>query len=261
MKGTKSYFSRCANKLGWDTFDFEILAECLPEERLTLEGTLIAEKNSLFPDGYNIQPDPSAGWSYVLSDAMCAAISERHKKFYTENPEVRKVISVGVKAYFKDNPEAGAAQGAKLKAYFAANPEAVSARTLQKNKAVNQLSMTGEFVARHTSLKLAGQAIGRAGSSIGFTIKRGGVCAGFLWEYADRNEPAPWLAKLGIPHPHSRAVNQLTKDGKFIARHDSATVAANALGRHKRCIGSAIQRGGTCGGFRWEFAEPNFQKV
>lgn len=61
--------------------------------------------------------------------------------------------------------------------------------------------------------------------------------------------------KRGKDWPLSKPVNQLTLDGKFIAKHTSGKEAAMHLGSHAATISNCCKgKGKTASGFKWEFS-------
>ena len=57
-----------------------------------------------------------------------------------------------------------------------------------------------------------------------------------------------------MAHACGRPVVQKNGAGEVIARYDSTTLAAEAVGGAAQNISSAIKRGGTSAGFYWEDA-------
>lgn len=105
-------------KHGAEQFTFEILEHCAPGERFAREAHYISTLNTLVPNGFNIQKDPTKGPTCVWSQDMRAARSALNKQ---RSPEVLAAMSAGAKAYWS-SPEARAAQSKRTKA-FQATPE------------------------------------------------------------------------------------------------------------------------------------------
>lgn len=138
--------------------------------------------------------------------------SLKMKAFYEQNPEAREDVSAKMKAYYTDNPQLREIYGARMKTYFA-NPESRKAQSEKRkaycadpevrkamsvrakaqfaknphhgNKAVDQFSADGKFIARHISLSSAARAFGiKNGQTICTAIRRGHKCGGFIFKYA-----------------------------------------------------------------------------
>ena len=79
LTGSKNYFHRALREFGEKAFDFEIVEECLPEVRLEREKHFIEFYNSLCPNGFNLNGDPTKGWNFEFTDAIRARLSEAGK--------------------------------------------------------------------------------------------------------------------------------------------------------------------------------------
>ena len=80
---------------------------------------------------------------------------------------------------------------------------------------------------------------------------------GFLWKYKDdERNIQQWVDnynKRNIRH-RSKVIQQLDKEGKFIAQYNSAKEAAQSLGiKDKSGICRAARTHGTSCGYRWEY--------
>ncbi len=68
-KGTGYSFHFEMRKLGIENFTFEVVEICPSGIRFEREEFYIAFHNSVFPNGFNIIANPSAGWNYELTAA------------------------------------------------------------------------------------------------------------------------------------------------------------------------------------------------
>jgi len=164
-----SHFFRRASELGWENFKFHILEECEPSDRLALERDWIIASDCTYPFGFNIRKDPTAGWDHEWTD------------------EMRELASLKSKSHFA-NSAVRTAQSVRIKAHYAENPH-------PSNRAVEQFSLSGEFITQYSSLKNAGRSVGCVRGGIGSAIRIGRPAAGFLWGYVGCAEPAAWVER------------------------------------------------------------------
>ena len=70
------------------------------------------------------------------------------------------------------------------------------------------------------------------------------------------HEKAPWFGKKGYDNPNSKAVNQYTKDGKYVATYGSVALAGEALGKDPSSISKCCRhepKYKTAYKYKWEY--------
>lgn len=223
------YFFRAIQKYGWDNFKHEILETNLTQaEASERERYFIKLYNSTDPEcGYNIEAGGLAG-SAQFTEAMRKTYSERGKRVTEERPELIEIMQKAQRAYFAD-PNNHKKHSDTLKRYYENHPEArekiskenkarwtVEARqkfgeiqravkgTSEAKKrardthtaqmrAIEQLTLDGEFVAYYECVGDAVRATGVCRQNITKVLKKAKTKAGnerqtaggFRWRYAD----------------------------------------------------------------------------
>jgi len=128
---------------------------------------------------------------------------------------------------------------------------------------VNQLTISGVFVARHESARAAALATNGNPSTICQSLKKGSTSAGYRWERADhccatKGKRVFSAGQLEATSKWSSIpVNQMDDEGILIAAHDSLGAAALAVFVSRSSISEAVRTGGRSGGYRWEPVSPS----
>lgn len=125
---------------------------------------------------------------------------------------------------------------------------------MQHQIAIVQLSMTGEFLKRWTSVSTTGRSLGLDSSSV-VAVCRGREysCGNFRWCYetdylADTYNIRPYLRE--------KSVSQFTKDNVLVKEWQSIQEASNTLGIDQSSISKACKGLYLCaGGFIWKYRE------
>lgn len=117
------------------------------------------------------------------------------------------------------------------------------------SKVVYQYTLSGEYVTSYHSMSEASRVIGIGNSALSVSISKCTSAGGFQWRYTKYAELAPFNL--------SKNVIQLTKEGKFLRKWESAAIAcegigvANSGGISKVCRGVAK----TAYGYKWEYVK------
>lgn len=274
------HFHRRATELGWENFTFRILEECAPELRLALEKDWIQKMNSIHPQGFNIQKDPTRFNNYVWTEEMRlarsklskalngtpearAANSARVKKLFSNpeflkahsatqkivqgTPEARAAASARTKAQFSD-PKARAANSARIKAYYS-DPKARAAQSERLKISHNIPEFKAALSARLKVVHNTPEA--RAANS-----KRRKK-----WHEANPEFRAKFSTRMKTHYtthgsPRAKSVNQYDMSGNFIRTFGSLTCAKDSLGVvSSGDLSTAARLGKPYHGFLWKFAD------
>lgn len=79
VKGHRNCFHNALRELGLENFGFEILEICSPSKRLRREKHFIHKFGCLYPDGFNVHPDPTNWSDYKWSEAQRKHTGSFHK--------------------------------------------------------------------------------------------------------------------------------------------------------------------------------------
>lgn len=208
---TSPHFWNAIQKYGWENFEHEILFEGLTsDEACKRERTTIAELRATDPQyGYNQKTGGDVG-SKLNEDAL-KKLSGSCKRFYAEHPEVSKRISEKNTGYkHTDEAKRKMSEAAKRRHYVLtdewkhrigrANKERLEAdeelyeetcsrcreNGKKRQKPVEQLSLSGEFIARFENAHEAERCTGVRNGNIGACCKDTKKTAGgYKWRYAN----------------------------------------------------------------------------
>lgn len=215
--GKNGHFNCQVRKLGADNFVYEIIEICERDSLRIRETFWISELNSVIPNGFNIQKNPSAQWNCEHTEEMRSALSVARKAFV--------------------NSQIGLEHRAN--------------HSCLMSKPVMRFSITGEYIATHRSIKSAADFVSVRGPSICIAIKHGGTSGGFRWKHKSDKRPLIMGRHIGSNH---NPVKQISDCGQIIKTHPSAKAAALSLGVTRNSIRQAIVRKSKSCGFRWELA-------
>lgn len=223
------YFYRAIQKYGWESFEHEIIADGLTQvEASETERRLIAEYNSTNPEaGYNIEAGGLFGPA-KFTEAMRATFSRRGKRVAEDRPELIEAMKDAQREYFAD-PQNRKKHSDTLKRYYQNHPEAKE-RISEENRA----RWTDEYRREFGIIQRAAQGTPEARKRARDTHKAQMV-----------------------------AVEQLTIDGKLVARYECIGDAVRTTGICRQNITKvlkhALTKAGTerqtAGGFKWRYAD------
>lgn len=215
--GKSGHFNCQVRALGINNFAYQIIEICDRENIRIRETFWIRELNSVAPNGFNIQKNPSAHWN-------CE---------HTE--EMRHALSIARKAFV--NSPSGLKQRAN--------------HSRLMSKPVMRFSISGEYIATHPSVVSASAFIGVRPASICIAIKNNGTSGGFRWKHELSASPLI-IGRHSISN--HKPVKQISDIGEIVKIHTSAKAAALHIGATRNSIRQAITRKRKSCGFRWELA-------
>jgi group I intron endonuclease len=209
-------FRNAIQKYGKDKVVWSIIAYCKVggQDRLdAMERYFIKKRNSLSPNGYNLEKGGRGGVPceeskqkmsistmkyYAETPGALEKQSEATKKYFAETPGAREKHSDARKKYFAETPGAVEKNSEALKKYFAENPEAVkrgennpmfgkTGADHHNSKKIRQYELDGEtFVREWDCARDAYRELGINFTSISHACR--GVqktSGGFVWCYVD----------------------------------------------------------------------------
>lgn len=291
-------FYRAIKKYGWNNFKHEILKTCCYQATADyLECFYIKQYDSASREhGYNLTTGGGGAPSHVVSEELRQHLSRKAKErgISPENrrkmlegsrrsTKKRKPMSLEQRQYLSKirsgsgcwiygkthSPETKAKMSATRKGRkrSKAECEATSRGLLNsekvhaRRKPVLQYDTDGNFIARHVSLKAAGESIGTASNGVReVCIGKKDTFHGYVWEYEDedlRKQGQEARAKRKSEVVDTRKpVEQLDLDGNVIACYESILAVEKKHGFSNGSI-SACCRGKSkqSYGYRWRYAE------
>lgn len=246
-KHGRLYHLHCAiRKYGVDSFIFEVIDECPDNERFRVETKYILKYQS---------NDPQKGYNYVVEGSgrtpySSQKIKELWEKGFSRN-EIAEILNAQPLTI-----------SSRLHQLGVSHEEVVNRKKKEKwsewqSKPVIQYSLDGTFIKEWNSATEC-SSYGYLQSAVSNVCRQEQYSAyGFLWKYKDdERNIQQWVDnynKRNIRH-RSKAIQQLDKEGKFIAQYNSAKEAAQSLGiKDKSGICRAARIHGTSCGYRWEY--------
>lgn len=206
---TQSYFYKAIKKYGWENFKHEILFENLTKERAEQkEIDLIKFYKSNNPNhGYNIREGGSTSlWREDSKEKLRLANLGNHvsketkkklseinkgKKSYIRTSETLKKLSESRKGIiFSEEHKrklSDAKKGKPVTDYQLKNLIHFG-ETNNRARKVNQLSLNNEFIKQWNCITDACRELKCNCANICRSCKKGTVCAGYKWEYANENK-------------------------------------------------------------------------
>jgi hypothetical protein len=121
--------------------------------------------------------------------------------------------------------------------------------------AVDQYDMLGNYIQTFPSAKVAGEWCGgKSGTSISSCCTGGvkgsnRVAYGFLWAH----HGVPLNIERVIEQSKRRIVYQWTKEGEYVSKHASVTLAGRSINRSATNIQNALKNKVTSYGFQWTY--------
>lgn len=223
------YLYSAFEKYGIGNFYFEVLSECQKSELDELERQFIAQNNSLYPTGYNL--DGGGRRQKEISDITrqkqrLAHLGKKNHNYGKPKSELTKLrISAGqahpVNKYTRD--------GKYLETFESTRAAAIS---LNKN---------GTKV-------ISSCCLGSKTTAYGYQWRLANVGTGDIAPYVDNHLEMAWQSTC-VP------VSQFTRDGAYVASYGSITLAAKATGAAIANIALCCRgKRSTAGNYVWRHA-------
>ena len=255
-------FYRAIQKYGWESFEHSVLFDGLTRKgAYAKEIELISTFNASNPRfGYNI--DKGGNGSNRISEATREKLRQAGKRTAAEHPEMgmrlgeyaknhRREISLIQKEYNRQHPEKGKQHSEWMKEFCANNPDTISASRNKCSKYYNRhpearikkSAQTKHYFEEHPEAREHLAEIGRKQFS------------------TDESKQAvsERMKKMFAEHPEkktTKAVNQYSLDGKFIASFVSAREADKSTGISYKKISSVVTgKQKTAGGYIWRYSD------
>jgi len=235
------YLANSIRKYGWDSFEPSIICE-IPNEELDAREILeIHERNTLAPNGYNL--DGGGGVNKVVHPDTREIM--RQSQLGRKHPEEVKVkigsAQIGELNHmygkvFTEEHRNKLRQAARKSGY----DHSKMAEEDKPNKVeVNQYTIEGEFLKTHESISKAAEEMGVDRTTIGNCCRgKSKTSCGFIWKYKD--------LKIYV-------INQYTLDGTFIKTFENIKYAAEMTGSSQSSVGGCCNgRTHTSNGFVWK---------
>lgn len=249
---------KAIQKYGWDNIEHKILFENLSkEEAEKKEKELIKEFDTLFYNnkGYNIQEGGLNHQNIINREEVIKLWKTgENMKYIAEKLKCSpKTIS-----YILD-------QNGITKEEKKQRQQQASAEATQKSmgKKVNQFDLNKNYIATYPSLQEASKAVNANNQYYIKSCCEGKVSKahGFLWQYYKEeniiNGIPKWDNSIKMKKSQKRKVIQYDLNMNELARYDSVSEAAKALGKKKFSGISEVCSGKqkTAGGFIWRYEE------
>jgi group I intron endonuclease len=235
------YFSNSIRKYGWDSFEPSVICE-IPNEELDAREILeISERNTLAPNGYNL--DGGGGVNKVVHPDTRESM--RQSQLGRKHPEEVKVkigsAQIGELNHmygkvFTEEHRVKLRESARKSGY----DHSKMAEEDKPNKVeVNQYTLEGDFLKTHESITKAAEEMGVDRTTIGNCCRgKSKTSCGFIWKYKD---------------PEIYVINQYTLDGTFIKTFENIKKAAEMTGSSQSSVGGCCNgRTHTSNGFVWK---------
>lgn len=249
---------KAIQKYGWDNIEHKILFENLSkEEAEKKEKELIKEFDTLIYNnkGYNIQEGGLHHQNIINREEVIKLWKTgENMKYIAEKLKCSpKTIS-----YILD-------QNGITKEEKKQRQQQASAEATQKSmgKKVNQFDLNKNYIATYPSLQEASKAVNANNQYYIKSCCEGKVSKahGFLWQYYKEeniiNGIPKWDNSIKMKNSQKRKVIQYDLNMNELARYDSISEAAKALGKKKFSGISEVCSGKqkTAGGFIWRYEE------
>jgi group I intron endonuclease len=235
------YFSNSIRKHGWDSFEPSVICEIPNEELDAREIFEISERNTLAPNGYNL--DGGGGVNKVVHPDTRESM--RQSQLGRKHPEEVKVkigsSQIGELNHmygkvFTEDHRNKLRQTARKSGY----DHSKMAEEDKPNKVeVNQYTIEGDFLKTHESITKAAEEMGVNRTTIGNCCRgKSKTSCGFIWKYK---------------YLEIYVINQYTLDGTFIKSFENIKKAAEMTGSSQPGVGFCCNgRTHTSNGFIWK---------
>jgi group I intron endonuclease len=235
------YFSNSIRKHGWDSFEPSVICEIPNEELDAREIFEISERNTLAPNGYNL--DGGGGVNKVVHPDTRESM--RQSQLGRKHPEEVKVkigsSQIGELNHmygkvFTEEHRNKLRQTARKSGY----DHSKMAEEDKPNKVeVNQYTIEGDFLKTHESITKAAEEMGVNRTTIGNCCRgKSKTSCGFIWKYK---------------YLEIYVINQYTLDGTFIKSFENIKKAAEMTGSSQPDVRFCCNgRTHTSNGFIWK---------
>ena len=248
---------KAIKKYGWNNIEHKILLEGLSKEEAEQKETeLIKEFDTLVENkkGYNVQNGGTFKHIINREEVIKLWKTGENMKYIAEKLKCSpKTIS-----YILD-------QNGITKEEKKQRQQQASAEATQKSmgKKVNQFDLNKNYIATYPSLQEASKAVNANNQYYIKSCCEGKVSKahGFLWQYYKEeniiNGIPKWDNSIKMKKSQKRKVIQYDLNMNELARYDSISEAAKALGKKKFSGISEVCSGKqkTAGGFIWRYEE------
>lgn len=253
-------FYRAIQKYGWDGFIHEILESGLTKQSAYEKEIGLIQSMQLTNPKYGYNLDKGGNGSNRITEETRKKISNGIRRYYKEHPEARKanadrlrdmphntdalikyqkehpdwvkIHSDYLRTYWSDNPEIVRASREKCREYYEKHPEARTLKSEQIKQYFKKHPEAREHAARKTKEYYQNPEVKR-------------------WKSEERK-------RFFAEHPEkktTKAVNQYSLDGKFIASFVSAREADKSTGISYKNISSVVTgKQMTAGGYIWRYS-------
>lgn len=174
--------SRAIAKYGWDSFTFEVVAECADQHELDeVERNEIEKRGTIVPNGYNVALGGQSGCRF--GDDVRLSIAASMRELWRDQDYRERQMKSPVRSKGWHHSEDAKRKISQAQMGRKISPEVVRKRQLSRSKAVENMT-TGEVFP---CISDAALAYGRSQKSIRDSMYRGGKCAGCKWRYINES--------------------------------------------------------------------------
>lgn len=173
-------------KYGIDNFDFKVICEIPNEELNEREKKEILEKNTISPNGYNLQDGGMCNDVHPLTREKLRSLWGPTHSLWNQKHTVETKLKISIATQGENNPMYGKKHTEEVRMKMSKNNHMNGkiGGLAPIAKKVDAYSLEGEFLQTFDSMKEAAESIGRCASGINNCIKgRSKTCGGFLWKY------------------------------------------------------------------------------
>lgn len=235
------YFANAVRRHGWDSFETSIICEIPNEELNDREILEISERNTLSPNGYNL--DGGGGVNKVVHDETREKMrqSQLGRK---HSEEVKARIGAAHKGELNHNYGVVYTEEHRKKLRESARKSGYDhSKIAEKDKPnkteVDQYTVEGEFVKTHESITKAAEVMGIVRSAISRCCRgKSKSSGGFIWKYRDLE---------------TYVINQYNIKGEFVNSFENIKKAAAATESGRSGVGHCCNgKIHTSNGFIWK---------
>jgi group I intron endonuclease len=236
-----SYLANAIRAHGWESFETAVICEIPNEELDDREILEIRERNTLAPNGYNL--DGGGGVNKLVH--LDTREKMRQSQLGRKHPEEVK-LKIGSSQIGELNHMYGKVfteehrnklrQAARKSGY---DHSKMAEDDKPNKKEVNQYTTGWDFLKTHESISKAAEEMGVDRTTIGNCCRgKSKTSCGFIWKYKD---------------PEIYVINQYTLDGIFIKSFENIKNAAEMTESSQSSVGGCCNgRTHTSNGFIWK---------